>query len=213
MAQTQGYSPLGSAIDHYAKLREFDRGISAAYDAGDRDKATSLIEERRQLVLDRTAEVKAQISQKEFTQHLARNKRMPTTQELEANQASDQMSQYFAIKDRAGALGYSNKETSALAGAFWDSHPLLEKYYGSDPDIPVRTFDDIKAFDRMESIWEQFYALDGGSQSRIDYLAMTLSELNSLRRRFGLRPVALTDPYWAVGAPPPRYEGSLPQGH
>jgi hypothetical protein len=206
------YSPVLAAVQHYADLRSFDRQITQAYDAADRGKAEKLVEERQKLVRDRTAEIQPQVTRREFQAYLDRNKRPPTSEELERDQASDQISEYFAIKDRAGELGYTSKEASALAGAFWDSHPLIEKYYGR-ATVDVDSYEDIIAFDRMESIWENFYALEGGAQSRIDYLAMTLDELNQLRRRFGLKPVKITDPYWNQDAPPPRYEGSSPSGY
>lgn len=213
LPRDQAYSPLANAVDHYAKMREFDHGISAAYDAGDRDKANKLIEERQKFVLVATATTKEMITQHEFRQYLDRNKRMPTSQELERDQASNQMSEYFAIKDRGGALGYSSRETAALASTYWKTHPLLEKFYGHDENISVHTFDDIQKYDRMEKIWDQFYATEGSSQARIDYLAMVLDELNGLRRHFGLPAVSITDPYWNHSAPPPRYEGSNPSGY
>ncbi len=209
----QSYSPFGSAINHYATTKSFDRKITAAYDAGDREAAQKLIEERQNFVKSGTEDVKARITQKEFRAYLDRNKRVPNTQELEYDQAKDQMSEYFAIKDRGGELGYSSKETAALAGAFWDAHPLLKKYYGNGVSVRVDSYEDIARYDRMEIIWENFYSLEGGSQARIDYLAMTLDELNALRRHFGLPPIKIEDPYWNKDAPPPRYEGSNPSGY
>jgi hypothetical protein len=213
LPEDANYSPFADAVNHYASMRRIDRLITASYDAGDRGAAEKLIEERQQTVLSRTAETKTQVTRKEFERYLARNRRTPTSEELERDQAADQMSQYFALKDRAGEIGYSSKETSALARAFWDAHPLLEKYYGGDLPFKVDSYEDVQAYDRMEQIWEQFYSLDGGSQARIDYLAMTLDELNALRKRFGLKPVRITDPYWNHEAPPPRYEGSRPEGY
>jgi len=212
LAPDLDYSPFGDAVNHYARMKQFDREITTAYDAGDRNKAEKLVETRQQLVKDRTAETKTQISRKEFEQYLARNRRVPTSEELERDQAGDQMGEYFAIKDRGTEIGYTTKETAAIAGAFWDAHPLLEKYYGGDLPFSVDSYEDVQAYDRMESIWEQFYSLEGDSQARIDYLAMALDELNALRRRFGMKPVKITDPYWNQDPLPVRYEGSLPQG-
>jgi hypothetical protein len=209
----QTYVPFAAAINNYAVTHGFDRQITAAYDAGDREAAQKLIEQRQQFVIDSTTQIQGQITQKEFRQYLDRNKRTPTSDELEYDQAKDQIAEYSAIKDRAGELGYTSKETAALAGAYWDAHPLLAKYYGNGPGVTAHTYEDITRFDRMQSIWDQFYSLDGGSQARIDYLAMTLTELNGLRRHFGLPPININDPYWNTEAPPPRYEGSLPQGY
>ena len=209
---SQEFSPLSSALQHYTDMRRYDREITAAYDAGDRGKAEKLVVERQELVKERTAETKTLISRKEFEQHLARNKRVPTSEELERDQASSQISEYFALKDRLPELGYSSREAAQIAGAYWEQHPLLDKYYGG-VDVDVNTVEDVIAFDRMEQIWERFYSLEGGAQARIDYLAMTLDELNALRRPFGLRPLKLTDPYRDQDAPPPRYEGSNPGGY
>jgi hypothetical protein len=123
------------------------------------------------------------------------------------------MSEYFAVKYRAGKLGYTAKQTAELASVYWKQHPLLEKYYGGPPPVDVQTYGDVTAFDRMETIWEKFHSLEGGSQARIDYLAMVLDELNGLRRRFGMQPVKITDPYWEVNPAPPRYAGSYPSGY
>ena len=210
--RTRDYNAFVEAINHYEMTRKYDREITAAYDAGDREKAEKLITERQDKVREKTAQVKAMISQRDLRGYLDRNKRTPTSQEMERDMASEQISEYFAIRDRATSLGYSSREASELARSFWEAHPLLSQYYG-DSNISVDSYEDIAAFDRMETIWDQFYALEGGAQSRIDYLAMVLDELNRLRRRFGLPPIKIQDPYWNESAPPPRYEGSPPQGY
>jgi len=205
-------SAFTTAVDSYRIRHAYSTQITAAYDAGDREKGVKLAEERDAAITKMTDEVAPNISRTQFQGYLDRNKRVPTPQEGEYDQAKAQIAEFSAIKDRGTALGYTSKQVSQLSSNYWKTHPLLAKYYGHE-DVTPKSFKDIQLFDRMENIWDHYYNLEGGAQARIDYLAMALEELNTIRTHFGMKPIVINDPYWEKNAPPPRYEGSNPGGY
>lgn len=203
------YSPIQSALKHWSIQHQFSDEIGKAWGDNDPDKANKLIAERDELLSANTV----MPTRNEFRRYLDRNKRQPTVEEVEADTAGQQISQYYAIRQSMQSLGYSRSQVFDVSDAFWDQHPLLEKYYGKDMNLDIASTNDLLRYDRMEEIWDKFRSLEGGSQARIDYLSMTLAELNELRRQFNLPPIRITDPYQDRSGIPPRYQGSVPEGY
>lgn len=88
-----------------------------------------------------------------------------------------------------------------MADAFKASHPLIKQYYGDDDKLEMKTTEQRIAKGKMDALWDEYYALEGGRPRR-DWLSSNLPELNEQRAVFSLPPLRLKN-----YAPP---DGQLP---
>lgn len=130
-----------------------------------------------------------QVTRQDFDRYLAQGKQAPTQNKLEYQKASDEMAQYMAISEAPGLTETTKKEYKR---SFWQTHPLLEKYYGRD-EPKAWNAESAATYARMDDIWTGYYDVEGDARAQRDYLALNLEELNGLRLSVGLYPLRLLD--------------------
>lgn len=146
--------------------------ISAAIDRGNADR----------LALMNAA--KSTISRYDFETFLNRGKSPPSAVEESYAQARNEMGLYMAMDK----LSIPTKAKSDLRNSYWESHPLLERFYGNEP-VGYTTAEAAAAYARLDEIRIAYYERDG--VSRLNYISSVLDELNDVLDRLGLPVITL----------------------
>ena len=155
--------------------------------AADSSKAGALAQERDKALTAMTEAAMSLISADEFETFIQSGQRPKTQARIEFNQAREEIHQYFAIDK---APGLSPADRRSLQRRYWDEHPLLEKYYGSD-ELRNMTPEQAAALGTMEQIWEGYYPIEADARRSRDYLAANMDELNEARAQVGLPAIQL----------------------
>jgi hypothetical protein len=136
-----------------------------------------------------TASTQAHITQDLFRSYLFQSDRPRTAERVEYRQAVSEISAYFSI---AEADGLTSDQKKSMQRQYWQSHPLLTKYFSNDE--PVAWNAEVAAvFGRMDEIWNEYFAQDNDPVKERAYLGRSMGELNDLRRQVGLAPLRLID--------------------
>ena len=149
--------------------------------------ASELIATRDQRLRQLTETNLARISREDFQRYLSQNGKPPTQNYLEYQKAKTEKDQYMAIGE---ASGLTEQTVKSYRRSFWQSHPLLDKYYGRD-EPKAWNAESASTYGRMDEIWDGYYAVEGDARAERDYLGSQLEELNNLRRSVGLYPLRL----------------------
>lgn len=183
--------PKTSSADQHVAMAALAKATwNAASDrlAQQPDNMGEIITARNATLEKLTADLRGTVSQSEFRAYLARNARPKTAAAVEYAEAAELINEYFAIAEAPGVTA-ANKRV--LQKNFWQSHPLLEKYYGASE--PAANNETAAAIGLMNKVWDGYYALGGNPRGQRDYLVSHLAELNALRQRVGLPKVQLVN--------------------
>jgi hypothetical protein len=173
------------AVASAALVQEFADRIAATP-----ERAAELANQRDEQLRALTAEAAGTLTRAEFSEYISANTRGPSPQRLEYDQARDELTKYFAFDE---ASGLTSKQTSGMKRDYWDSHPLLNKYFGlSEP--AAWNQESAQVYGRMTQIWDGWYSRAQDPFAQKLYLAGHLEELNELRIVVGLQPLRLIDP-------------------
>lgn len=149
--------------------------------------------DKRDAVLARANEVRDEITQwaigsmsrSQLENWLSRNQEPPSEPQAMYDEARAQMDTYMAMGE--DGLGWPKE----VRQQYWDSHPLLELFYGNSPspwevEMPVWFWE---AYARLDEIRTSYYNKPG--ERRLPYLSMVLDELNGLLNTLGLPTVEI----------------------
>jgi len=128
---------------------------------------------------------KSTVSRYDFETFLNRGKQPPSAVQEAYTQARDEMGRYMAMGD----LNIPSKSKKELRASYWDTHPLLERFYGNEP-VDFTTAEAAAAYARLDEIREEYYNRDG--VARLNYIYSVLDEFNELLDRLGLPVVTLS---------------------
>ena len=181
----QWYDRLARDVEALARWFETDDRIAASGARG--DEIERQLRERDAALDALTTTARGNVSREAFLSYLDQGKRAPTAERVEYQTASAQIRAYFAI-DAADGLSPSAKKT--LMREYWQSHPLLGKYYGND-EPRAWNAESAAAYGEMDTIWDGYYEREDDIQAQRDWLASKLGTLNTLRERVGLKPIQL----------------------
>jgi len=181
-------------IDPTAKftwsMRHQSLGLTAAEKINSAVKADKgaqippIIEQRNANQLSLMNSAKAVVSRYDFETFINRGKQPPSAVQVAYDQARTEMSQYMAMAD----LNIPKKSLSALRADYWETHPLLGRFYGNEP-YDFSTSQAAASYARLDEIRATYYDLDG--VARLDYIYSVLDELNELLDTLGLPVVQL----------------------
>ena len=127
---------------------------------------------------------KPTISRYDFETFLNRGKNPPSAVEESYKQAKGEMGRYMAM----GELSIPTKAKKELRANYWDTHPLLERFYGNEP-VGFTTSEAAAAYARLDEIRGEYYERDG--VSRLNYIHSVLDEFNDILDRLGLPVITL----------------------
>lgn len=160
----------GQAAREKARIGSYDRSTE---DQRHVDEATD------RHIEELTAQATNYITRRDIEAALSLNSLMPPSGQLaEYKQAQDLMTKYVAIGD----LGLSDDEERRRKEAYWDSNPLLEKYYGRESYFAGQPIAIQKSLERWYSIYDN--APDNPQQSSA-YFKQYSKELSALRAQLG----------------------------
>ena len=175
---------LGLAIQSAAIWARASERMAAAP-----DKASAIAAERDTTLQALTSQAVREISADEFLRYLEEGRTPKTAARLEYNQASSEITEYYAI---AEAPGLTPTDKKTLQRQYWDSHPLLEKYYGRD-ELGRLSPEQAAAIGQMDLIWDGYFAIELDARRQRDYLISNLNELNEYRAVLGLPKIQMVN--------------------
>jgi hypothetical protein len=171
--------------------------------------------EERDLEQDAMLEAaKMSVSRYDFEQFLHRDSEPPSAVQTLWEQGRKEMDAYMAIGDlqlepvgvtvlktkvRAKTEGERIKE---LQAAYWEQHPLLERFYGNEP-VDFTSADAAASYGRLREIYGEYFEKSG--MERLDYVYSVREELNEILDNLGLplvdlRKLGIADPIkWDLG--------------
>jgi len=152
-------------------------------------RARTLADERDEALKALTRSSRPSVSRETFRAYLDSGGRPETLNRIEYKRAVVEINRYVAIGETSGL---SPSEQKTMKRSYWQSHPLLSKYYGDDEPRPWNA-EVAAAYGRMDEIWEGYYELDGTAQVQRDYLVSNLDELNGLRNMVRLPAIKMLD--------------------
>lgn len=173
-----------TSIQHHILNIEASAKVDALAREGKGAEISQTIDQRssEQLVLMDFA--KSQISRYDFETFLSRGKNPPSAVEESYKQAKNEMGRYMAM----GELTIPTKAKKELRADYWDTHPLLERFYGNEP-VGFTTSEAAAAYARLDEIRGEYYERDG--VSRLNYIHSVLDEFNDILDRLGLPMITL----------------------
>ena len=146
--------------------------------------------ERRDRVLNALmAEASKRITQKDFTTYLSGSKEPPTAARMEYQQAVSEITTYAAYSK---ITTLTPAQQRAAKKQYWETHPLLQKYYGADEPDPWSA-EVAATFEKMDDIWAGYYEYQSDARAQREYLASNLDRLNAYRRAVRLPALQLTN--------------------
>lgn len=175
---------FGMAVEHYKLSILGGAAVDALAREGKGGDISRVIEQRTadQLALMSTA--KSMVSRYDFELFLNRGKTPPSAVKESYQQASNEMKRYMAMAD----LNIPTKAKKELRTSYWETHPLLERFYGNEP-VGFTTAEAAAAYARLDEIRAEYYSRDGVAQ--LNYIYSVLDEFNELLDKLGLPVVTL----------------------
>ncbi|MFH1485113.1 MAG: hypothetical protein ABIH46_03495, partial [Chloroflexota bacterium] len=85
-------------------------------------------------------------------------------------------------------LNIPSKAKTALRESYWETHPLLQRFYGNEP-TGYTSAEAAAAYARLDEIRGEYYTRDGAA--RLNYIHSVLEEFNSILDTLGLPTVTL----------------------
>lgn len=173
--------------------------------------------EERDLRQDALLEAaKRTVSRYDFEQFLHRDAEPPSAVQKLWEQAREEMNTYMAMADlQLEPVGVTVLKTKVrrqteterireLRKAYWESHPLLERFYGNEP-IDFTTVEAAAAYARLREIYSEYFEKSG--MERLDYVYSVREELDEILDNLGLpgvdlRKLGIADPIkWDLSIP------------
>lgn len=173
------------AVKHYARAIQASYQLSEATRENRTRDIPKIIDSRnadQSLLLD---EAKSLVSRYDFNLFLNRGKQPPSAVQELYKQAGQEMEYYMAIGELTNV---PTKMRRALQADWWETHPLLERFFGNEP-VGFTTSEAASAYGRLMEIRETYYTLDG--VARLDYIYSVLDEFNEILDKLGLPLVTL----------------------
>jgi hypothetical protein len=164
-----------------ARETAFERGLDQ-----ENEIRNNLVVERNNKISGLTSLAMGSLTRRQVEEHIGLEEQGPPTPVLaEYRQAQSLFQTYLGF----GEMGLTEEEERERKRTFWDSNPLLEKYYGlpsyqGHPDEAIQT-----ALSRWHDIWRN--APEDG-QERRDYIDKHEKEIDTLKAQLG--PAGLIKP-------------------
>jgi len=190
------------AVQHYAHSFEASYQLNVASREGRTADIPKIIEQRDKAQQDLLGGALNLVSRYEFNLFLNRGKTPPSAVEELYAQSGREMEQYTAIGDLTNV---PTKMKKALQADWWDTHPLLQRFFGNEPS-GFTTSQAAAAYGRLMAIRTEYYLRDGAA--RLDYIYSVLDEFNSILDTLGLPVVTLEQ--LKIGADERQWDLAIP---